>query len=94
MPDRTHWRILGNVMGQFIIDNNFSKEYQVVFTFGEDSQIGLNNFNWTEEVSSVQLIKLPQKNFKSVTESGEKFNLKKFTQVSSYNVQLYGQAQI
>ena len=70
---------------------NFSKEYQVVFTFGEDSQIGLNNFNWTEEVSSVKLIILPQKNFKSVTDSGQKVNLKKFTQVGFSNVQLYGQ---
>ena len=56
--------------------------FQVIFTHGEDSQVGYNNFNWSSEVSSVQLVKLPQKNFKSRTESGEKFNLKKFTQVN------------
>ena len=64
----------------------YSKEYQVIFTFGEDSQVGFNNFNWTEEISSVRLIKLPQKNFKSLTDSGQKFNLKKFTQVSRAGV--------
>ena len=57
------------------------REHQVIFTYGEDSQVGFNNFNWTEEVSSVKLIKLQQKNLKTFTESGKKFNLKKFTQV-------------
>ena len=37
----------------------------------------------------MRLIKLPQKNFKSLTDSGQKFNLKKFTQVS----QIYSQME-
>ena len=86
MIDKTHWNLLSYY--NFFSNNSRSKEYQVIFTFGEDSQVSSNNFNWTDELSSVKLIKLPQKNLKSLTESGEKFNLKKFTQVrwSGYRV--------
>ena len=86
MIDKTYWNLLSYY--NFFSHNSRSKEYQVIFTFGEDSQVSSNNFNWTDELSSVKLIKLPQKNLKSLTESGEKFNLKKFTQVrwSGYRV--------
>ena len=86
MIDKTYWNLLSYY--KFFSNNSRSKEYQVIFTFGEDSQVSSNNFNWTDELSSVKLIKLPQKNLKSLTESGEKFNLKKFTQVrwSGYRV--------
>ena len=86
MIDKTYWNLLSYY--NFFSNNSRSKEYQVIFTFGEDSQVSSNNFNWTDELSSVKLIKLPQKNLKSLTESGEKFNLKKFTQVrwSGYRV--------
>ena len=48
-----------------------------IFTFGKVFQVGYNNINWTEELSSMK-----QKNLKSFSESEHKFNLKKFTQTS------------
>ena len=80
MPEKAYWRLHYHYSSN--ISGGEGREHKVIFTFGEDSQVGFNNFNWTEEVSSVKLIKLPQKNLKSFTESGQKFNLKKFPQTS------------
>ena len=56
-----------------------------MFSHGEDSQVGDNNFNWnvSPAVTSVKLVILRQKDFKICTETGEKINLRKFTQVES-----------